>query len=319
MENITKCINETFFVDDEQDDLSEKEYLFKVAVRGVLNYIVQLIATFLNVSTIVVIWKYRGLHITSNALLVCFSIGNSLAFINGTLAILTDFILNVNTKSWKIVCTGLNFFLLLQQYVNIISITAISIERVYCIFFPLHSFQHNNFTKMTKVSIFILIFAFLIVSTEITLGFFLGNFIHVEKILHCGYGTVVGTTVLLYIVIPIVLIFSKISLFFTGLVAGKLIYLKRRRPESCAPKNMRSEYKVTQMLLTGMFTTNLESQLGGFFHLFAPNFGEVAGTYKWYFVSPWIIFCQSLTAVSVVSTQKGGGDTHNLTATIESI
>ena len=55
MENITKCINETFFVDDEQDDLSEKEYLFKVAVRGVLNYIVQLIATFLNVSTIVVI------------------------------------------------------------------------------------------------------------------------------------------------------------------------------------------------------------------------------------------------------------------------
>ena len=259
MENITQYINGTFFVDDELDDLSQKEYLFKVAVRGVLNYIVQLIATFLKVSTIVTIWKYRGLHITSNALVVCFCVGNSLAFINGTLAILTDFILNVNSKLWKIVCMGLNFFLLLQQYVNIISITAISIERVYCIFFPLHSFQHNNFTKMTKVAIFILLFAFLIVSSEITLGFFLGNFIHVEKILHCGYGTAVGTTVLLYMVIPIVLIFSMISLFFTGLVAGKLIHLKRKRPESCAPKNISSEYKITQMLLTGMFTTKIVS------------------------------------------------------------
>ena len=257
MENITKYINGTLYVNDEQSDLSENEYLFKLAVRGVLNYIVQLIATFLNVSAIVAIWKYRGLHITPNALVVCFSVGNSLAIINGTLAIATDFILSVNSNSWRIVCTGLNFFLLLQQYVNVISITAISIERVYCIFFPLHSFQHNNFTKMTKVSIFILVFAILIVSTEVTLGFFLGNFVNIEKILHCGYGTVVGTTVLLYIVIPIVLIFSMINLFFTGLVAGKLIHLKRRRTESCAPKNMSSEYKVTQMLLTGMFTTNI--------------------------------------------------------------
>ena len=63
--------------------------IFTIAIRGVVLYCVQLIATFLNITTMVATFKYKNLQITSNALIVCFSLGNSVAGIIGTMTILT--------------------------------------------------------------------------------------------------------------------------------------------------------------------------------------------------------------------------------------
>ena len=148
MDNISANLS---YLAERNHMLTEKQYLFKVAVRGYLYYIIQVIATFFNVCTIVVISKYKALQITSNALVVCFSLGNSLAVINGNLTILSDFIIDMQSQTWKYVCTALNFFLLLQQFINVLTIMAISFERVYSIYFPIDSYRCNTFKKMTKV------------------------------------------------------------------------------------------------------------------------------------------------------------------------
>ena len=62
----------TSVLTEDKSILTEKLFLFMIAIRGVLNFIVQFIATFLNVSTIIAISKYKDLQITSNALVVCF-------------------------------------------------------------------------------------------------------------------------------------------------------------------------------------------------------------------------------------------------------
>ena len=129
MDNITHEKNNSVYLEVGRLE-TESGYIFRLVLRGVLNYIVQLIATFLNVTTIVAVFKYKNLQITSNALIVCFSIGHSLAFINGTLSFFTDFIVEYDTKTWRIACIVLGFFPSWQQYTNLISIVAISIERV---------------------------------------------------------------------------------------------------------------------------------------------------------------------------------------------
>ena len=62
----------TSVLTEDKSIFTEKLFLFMIAIRGVLNFIVQFIATFLNVSTIIAISKYKDLQITSNALVVRF-------------------------------------------------------------------------------------------------------------------------------------------------------------------------------------------------------------------------------------------------------
>ena len=62
-------------------------FVFNVVVRGVLNCIVNFWATFLNVSSIIVICRNKNLQTTSNALVMSFSIGNSLSGVNGILTV----------------------------------------------------------------------------------------------------------------------------------------------------------------------------------------------------------------------------------------
>ena len=264
MENSTVGLNyNTSVLTEDKHVLTEKLYLFKIAVRGVLNSIVQLIASFLNVSTITAIYRYKDLQVTSNALVVCFSIGNSLAFINGTLAVATDFVLEVNNETWKIVCTVLGFFLLFQQFNNVLSITAISFKRMYSIFFPLHSYKHNTFEKMTKVSIFVLVLTFLIVSISISLGFVIGNFNDLP--MHCGYTAAVGRTMMRQVVTMLFFIFSSLSLLATAFISVKLILIKRKRSTTNVSATNVSEYKITKMLVTGeyilFFPTSLYLQV----------------------------------------------------------
>ena len=111
-------------------------FVFNVVVREILNCIVNFMATFLNITTVIVICRCKNLQITSNALVMSFSIGNSLSGVNGILTVVTSFFLDKNRHQWKIVCVILGFFLIWQQFINIFSLMAISIERVYSIFSP---------------------------------------------------------------------------------------------------------------------------------------------------------------------------------------
>ena len=173
MDNIPKDNNTALYI---QSLETNSQYIFRIATRGVLNYAIQLIATFLNVTTVIAVQKYKNLQIVSNAVIVSFSIGNSLAVINGSLSIATDFIMERDTTPWRIVYTALGFFLLLPHCINIIPIMAISIERVYCIYFAHHAYANNSFNKMTKIKMFIIIISIVKTALVIGLGFVVGNF-----------------------------------------------------------------------------------------------------------------------------------------------
>ena len=136
------------------------QFIFYVSMRGVLLSAVKVFVSFLNISTIVVIYKYRVLQITSNALIVCFSVGHSLAIIGGTCLLLSDYALPRNTLAWKINCASYAFLTLFQHGNNVLSIAAISIERAYTIYIPLHSYKFNSFGKMIKITVGVLSFCF---------------------------------------------------------------------------------------------------------------------------------------------------------------
>ena len=83
MENVTDgsiIINLTFVNDEGDTMMTRSQFIFYVSVRGVLLSVVMVLVSFLNISTIAVIYKYRVLQITSNALIMCFSVGHSLAY-----------------------------------------------------------------------------------------------------------------------------------------------------------------------------------------------------------------------------------------------
>ena len=231
--------------------MGENNLLFNITVRGVLYCAINFIATFLNVSTIVVTYRYQKLQISSNALLVCFSVGNSLAGITGILSIFTSFVFENTGEPWKIICSIQTFFSLWQQFINIISLTAISIERVYTLYFPLRAYKNNSFERMTKVCVCLLIISFLKTSAEITLGFHYGNFLNRSI---CLIRTVTGPVVTYYSLVWSFVVFSVVTVFNTGLVVGKAIHLKRKRSDTGAAQtnNMQCmQYKITKLLGTG--------------------------------------------------------------------
>ena len=178
---------------------------------------------------------------------------------NGTLAIATDFVLEINSETWKVVCTLLGSLLLFQQFNNVLSITAISFERMYSIFFPFHSYKHNTFGKMAKLSIFILVMSFVLVSTLISVGFIIGNFNVPQR--YCGYTAAVGATMMRHVVPMLFFIFSTLSLLATGSITVKLILLKRKRSPANASATNVSEYKITKMLVTGRYILFFNSVL----------------------------------------------------------
>ena len=135
MENVTLVTAHA----QDKNALTKSEFVFSLIVRGVVHYMVLLLSTFLNVSTIVVIYKNRSLQISSNALVISFSIGHSLAVFDGTLLWFVDYGLEPMTKLWKIYCTMFIFFAINQQTINYITIMAISIERVCSIILPSES------------------------------------------------------------------------------------------------------------------------------------------------------------------------------------
>ena len=179
MENTT--LSETFTVGSvinstvgKGHEMSRSEYIFFIAVRGVLNFVIQVLVTFLNISTIIIIYKNKTLQISSNALVVCFSIGHSSAAVAGISTLVSDHFTPTESKTWKYFCKTYLSLVAFQHSVNCITIMAISIERFYSVKFPLHALKSNTFFRMLKVSVVILLVSFVQVVTIISIGFTTG-------------------------------------------------------------------------------------------------------------------------------------------------
>ena len=240
----TSIINSTV---GEGDQMSRSEYIFFIAVRGVLNFIIQIVVTFLNISTIIVIFRNKTLQISSNALVVCFSIGHSFAGIVGILTLVCDHFVLTFAETWKLCCKTYIFLEGFQHVINYTSTMTISIERFYSIKFPLHAFQYNSFGRMFKVSIVILVISFLIILTMTLIGTFTGDVIYSPTACttHYVFGQE-GT----FVYVAIFIVSSLIGLAMTGLIISLLIH-RQWRQKINETIHHNTEYKITKMLCTG--------------------------------------------------------------------
>ena len=244
MENVTFAAAQA----QEKNVLTKSEFVFSLVVRGVVHYMVLLVSTFLNISTIVVICKNRSLQIPSNALVISFSIGHSLAAFVGTLLWFVDYGLEPMTKLWKIYCAIFIFFVISQQTINYITIMAISIERVCSIYYPLKAYKHNNFHRMMKITQLVLIISIIHVVIEFLLGFYTKNFTKTQT---CIGIVVIGQAGRMVVNISFI-ICSAISLLMSALIIIKLF--KRSLSAASSPISRgHREYKITKMLVRGRF------------------------------------------------------------------
>ena len=143
------------------------------------------------------------------------------------------------------------YYLLFSHFTNksiiFFTITAISIERVYSIYYPLHSYKFNNFGRMTKVAVSILSISLIQPITEIIIGFSTDNLTNTSM---CTPYIVVGRYGWFFGII-IFSISSIVCLSMSLLIVGKLI--QRNRNENLRTNTVptNTEYKITKMLITG--------------------------------------------------------------------
>ena len=250
MENVTNgsiIINLTSVADEDDTMMTTSQFIFYVSVRGVLLSVVMVLVSFLNISTIAVIYKYRVLQITSNALIVCFSVGHSLAIITATTVLLSDYAFHRNTLVWKLNCVLLTFFSVYQIVNNFFTITAISIERVYSIYYPLHSYKFSSFGRMTKVTVSILGVSFVETIIQITIGFLADD--KRDSSMCTGY-LIMGTYGIIFGMV-IYSICSIVCLSMSLLIVVKLIQRKRGQDLRSNNQPNNAEYKSTKMFITG--------------------------------------------------------------------
>ena len=232
--------------DEDDEPMTRYQFIFYVSVRGVLISVLMVFVSFLNISTIVVICKHRVLQLTSNALIVCFSVGHSLTIISATLILLSHYAFHRNTLAWKVNCVLFASLTLYQHVNNLLCITAISVERVYSIYFPLHSYKFNTFGKMTKVAVAVSSISLTTTVSGIVIGFLTGN---LKDTSNCTVYLVTGrigwlSGFILYS------IGSVICITMSLLIVAKLIHRKRNRNFSATNGPTNTEYKITKMLIT---------------------------------------------------------------------
>ena len=229
------------------------QIIFLILVKGVLNISVDLLSTVLSVTTVVAVSRYKNLQITSNALIVCFSIGNSVTALGGgVLTILNIFYWDTSSKEWTIACTVQTYMQLLQHITNVFSLAAISVERVYSIYFPFHARKNNNFHRMVKIASILLVFCIMVTTIFISFGFIFGNFATRS---YCLISIVTGKFMMTFVLLPVFLLGSLITLVNTIFILIKLIKLKRNaKSRSTGSLHLNHDYKITKMLLTGKFS-----------------------------------------------------------------
>ena len=152
------------------------QVLFVLVVRGVLFLVCNLASTILNVSTIITIYKNKTLQVTSNGLIIGFSVGHSVAVATAVSSLFTDFILDNDTHQWKVTCIVSMVFLVWPKVNNMLCVMAIGIERVYRLYFPLHAYHTNSFSTMIKISAFIVVVSALLVPCVTLFGIYNDNF-----------------------------------------------------------------------------------------------------------------------------------------------
>ena len=227
--------------------MTRPKFIFYVSIRGVLLSAVMILVSFLNISTIVVIYKYRVLQITSNALIVCFSVGHSLSIISATTFLLSDYAFHRDTLAWKLNCIFLALFSVYQHANNVSTITAISIERFYSIYYPLHSYKFNSFGRMRKVAVSILIISFIETIIQIITGFFTDD--QRDASMCTGY-LIIGRYGVIFDMV-IISISSIVCLSMSLLIVVKLIQRKRNQDLRSNTEPNNAKYKVTKMFITG--------------------------------------------------------------------
>lgn len=95
-----------------------------------------------------------------------------------------------------------------------------ALERVYSIYFPMHAFKCNSFSRMAKVAAGIIIINVVKAALETSLGFKVGNFDN-ESL--CLVKTAVGNQIANYSVVIPFSALSAIGFCMTLLILGKLI------------------------------------------------------------------------------------------------
>ena len=257
-ENMTKLPESTnnISIAEEHDNIkyTRTQIIFLILVKGVLNISVDLLSTVLSVTTVVAMSRYKNLQITSNALIVCFSIGNSVkALGGGVLTIFNIFYWDTSSKEWAIACTVVQTYMqLLQHITNVFSLAAISVERVYSIYFPFHARKNNNFHRMVKIASILLVFCIMVTTIFISFGFIFGNFATRS---YCLISIVTGKFMMTFVLLPVFLLGSLITLVNTIFILIKLIKLKSNaKSRSTVSLHLNHDYKITKMLLTGKFS-----------------------------------------------------------------
>ena len=144
-------------------------------------------------------------------------------------------------------CVLLTSFTLYQQVNNVFTVTAISIERVYSIYYPFHSYKFNSFGRMKKVVVLILSISSIETLIQITIGFFTGNFTDTSI---CTPYTIVGRYGFLFGII-IFSISSFVCHSMSLLIVGKLFQQKHNGDLRTNTGPTNTEYKITKMLITG--------------------------------------------------------------------
>ena len=154
------------------------QFLFVLVVRGVLFFVCNLVSTILNVSTIITIYKNKTLQVTSNGLIIGFSVGHSVAVATAVSSLFTDFILDNDTYEWKVTCTVSMVLLVWPQVNNMLCVMTIGTERVYSLYFPLQAYAYHtiSFSRMTKISAFIVAVSALLVACVTLFGIYNDNF-----------------------------------------------------------------------------------------------------------------------------------------------
>ena len=227
------------------------ELIFLIAVKGVLNTLVDLLSTILSASTIAVFLRYRNLQIPSHVLLILFSIGNAfLALPGGILTVFNLFYMDRYSTQWTITCTFQGYIQTLQQMLNVLSLAAISVERAYFIYCPFHAREHTTFKGMVKMAAILMMLCLLVTTSWISLGFVFGNF---DTRLYCLISRVTGSHILWYSIFPGFLLASLITLINTLLIFIKLMQLRQKIRSISITRfsQTSSDYKITKMLLTG--------------------------------------------------------------------
>ena len=225
------------------------QFLFILVVRGVLFFLCNLVSTILNTSTIITIYKNKALQVTSNGLIIGFSVGHSVAVATSVSSLFTDFILDNDTYEWKVTCTVSVVFLVWPPVNNMLCVMAIGIETVYSLYFPLHAYHTNSFSKMIKFSALIVVVSALLVACVTLLGIYNDNLNDTSLCI----GTTAFGTAGKDVLVTVFFVSSAIGLTMSLLVVGKLIQRRKQMAESSrgVRQHNKGEVKITKMLLTG--------------------------------------------------------------------